>query len=168
MARTPGSAEENDRKRRRAVEIVFKEKKTQTEAAKEVGVTLRAVQKWVSLYRKHGVAGIRSKKATGRPTKITSIQLKQLSKILLKGAKSAGFSNDLWTSKRILKIIKDKFGITYHHNYIPRLLGALGWSVQRPQREAVEKDRKEIGKWIKTEWVRIKKKPREKKQPSSL
>jgi transposase len=97
MARTPGSAEENDRKRQRAVEIVFKEKKTQTEAAKEVGVTLRAVQKWVSLYRKHGMTGIRSKKATGRPTKLTANQLKQLSKILLKGSKSAGFSNDLWT-----------------------------------------------------------------------
>ena len=165
MARTPGSAEDNDRKRQRAIEIVFKEKETQAAAAKEVGVTLRAVQKWVSLYRKHGVSGIKSKKATGRPTKLTTADLKNLSKILIKGAKTAGFSNEFWTSKRILKVIKDHFGVDYHHNHIPRILKALGWSVQRPQREAVEKDRKQINDWIKIEWVRIKKKRKEKKLP---
>ena len=91
MPRTPGSTAENERKRKRAIEIVFKEKRTQISAAKEIGVTLRAVQQWVFLYRKHGVSGIKSTIATGRPTKITATQLKQLSKVLLKGAKTSWF-----------------------------------------------------------------------------
>jgi transposase len=163
MARRPGSREETERKRKRAIEIVFKEKRSQVAAAKEVGVTPRAVSGWISVYRKIGVKGLKTTKATGRPNKLSATDKKTLSKILIKGAKFAGFSNDLWTSKRILKVIKDRFGVEYHFNHIPKLLKSLGWSVQRPQREAIEKDPKAIRKWIKTEWVRIKKKPAEKK-----
>lgn len=158
MARTPGSSEQNERKRRRAIEIVFKEKNTQSAAAREVKVTLRTVQKWVAMYRKHGDAGLKSHKATGRPKKLTVAQIKKLEKILLKGASAAGFANDLWTSKRILDVVTREFGVEYHHNHVPRLLISMGWSAQRPQREAIEKDRKKIDEWVRTDWVRIKKK----------
>ncbi|WP_420082734.1 winged helix-turn-helix domain-containing protein (plasmid) [Streptomyces sp. JL4002] len=35
----------------------------------------------------------------------------------------------------------------------------LGWSLQRPERRAVERDESEIARWIAHEWPRIKKGP---------
>ncbi|MFI9773047.1 winged helix-turn-helix domain-containing protein [Streptomyces sp. NPDC052415] len=37
------------------------------------------------------------------------------------------------------------------------LTGRLGWSLQRPRRQAVERDECEIARWVAHEWPRIKK-----------
>ncbi|MFC9398253.1 winged helix-turn-helix domain-containing protein [Streptomyces sp. NPDC057027] len=36
------------------------------------------------------------------------------------------------------------------------LTGRLGWSLQRPERRAVERNESEIARWIAHEWPRIK------------
>ena len=158
MARE-GSIEHHFKIRKRAIDIIFKEGRMQSSAAKELNLHLRTIQNWASIYRKKGVIGLMPRRPPGRPRKLNAQQLKVLGKLLLQGAKGQGYANDLWTSKRILKLIEELAGVTYHHNHIPRLLKAMGWSVQRPQREAVEKDRKKIDEWIRFEWKRIKKKP---------
>lgn len=168
MARTPGSAEQNERRRRRAIEIVFTGKRSQISAAKELKVTLRSVQSWVSAYRNGGWSALKSRKTPGRPKKLNAKQRKTLERILLKGARAAGFENDLWTSKRILDVIDQEFGVVYHVHHVPRLLASMGWSAQRPQREAVEKDAKKIEEWVRVEWRRIKKKAKKSVQRSSL
>lgn len=159
MARTPGSSEQNERRRRRSIEIVFKEGRVQSDAAKELKVHLRTVQKWVHLYRLHGEDGIKSRKASGRPRKLGVKEIERFEKLLLKGALAAGFSNDLWTSKRIVEVIRRNFKVSYHQNHLPKLLRALGWSAQRPSRRPIERDEKQIKEWIRIEWRRIKKKP---------
>ncbi len=158
MARIPGSAEQNERKRRKAIEII-EGGATQSEAAKQVKVVLRTVQRWWKLYRDHGDEGLKSTKATGRPPRLNKKCSEKLGKILIKGAVKAGFPNELWTSKRVLSVIKSEFGVSYHANHLPRLLRSLGFSPQRPQREAAEKDQEQIKKWVRYTWTRIKKKP---------
>lgn len=158
MARTPGSSAHNEGKRRKAIEII-KDGSTQDEAAKQVGVILRTVQRWWKLYRDHGDQGLKSTKSTGRPRRLSEKDSEKLGKILIKGAVRAGFPNELWTSKRVLTVIKKEFGVSYHANHLPRLLRTLGFTPQRPQREAAEKDREQIKKWVRYTWTRIKKKP---------
>ncbi|MFF6888520.1 winged helix-turn-helix domain-containing protein [Streptomyces sp. NPDC012421] len=51
-------------------------------------------------------------------------------------------------------------GVTLSRASVWRLLtGRLGWSLQRPERRAVERDESEIARWIAHEWPRIKKGP---------
>jgi transposase len=45
-------------------------------------------------------------------------------------------------------------------DHIGRLLHSLGWSPQKPQRKAIERNEEQIQQWIKVDWPRIKKKPR--------
>jgi transposase len=78
---------------------------------------------------------------------------------LLKGAKAAGFPTDLWTCPRVAQLIRESFSVTYHVDHVGRLLRDLGWSPQKPQRRAVERDEAEIQRWVKEEWPRVKKKP---------
>ena len=167
MARTPGSSTQNETKRRKAIEII-KSGATQAEVAKQVKVILRTVQRWWKLYRDFGDDGLKSTKASGRPKRLREKDAKKLGNILIKGAVKAGFTNELWTSKRVLAVIKNEFGVSYHANHLPRLLRSLGFTPQRPQREAVEKDVKQIGKWIRYQWTRIKKKPAASKPRSFL
>jgi transposase len=103
--------------------------------------------------------GIWAKSVTGRPSRLTAAQKRRLERILLKGAASSGFSSDLWTCPRIVQVIRAEFGISYHVDHVCRLLHNMGWSPQRPQRKAMERDEAEIMRWVREEWPRVKKKP---------
>jgi len=129
------------------------------EVAKTLGVDRRSVRRWKSRYRTHGQKGIQAKPVPGRPSKLTSQHLERLEKKLLKGAKAAGFSNDLWTCPRVARLIHSLFGVTYHVDHIGRLLHMLGWSPQKPERRAIERDEEKIRQGVKHQWPRIKKKP---------
>lgn len=132
---------------------------TAAETARRMRIHDRTVRKWLAAYRKSGPKGLAVKVSTGRPKKLEHRDLKRLQKIILRGPKKAGFPNDLWTSKRVLQVIKREFEIDYHANHLPKLLRSLGFTPQRPQREAAEKDREQIKKWVRYTWTRIKKKP---------
>ena len=77
---------------------------------------------------------------------------------LQSGAISAGFPNEQWTQARIKKVIEREFGVNYHKNYVGQLLHELGWSVQKPDPRAMERDEERIQAWVDQEWPRIKKK----------
>ena len=83
--------------------------------------------------------------------------VKKLEKALLKGSKVAGFPTDLWTCPRVAQLIYTLFGVRYHVDHIGRLLHARGWSPQKPERRAIERDEERIRQWIKVDWPRIKK-----------
>jgi transposase len=54
-------------------------------------------------------------------------------------------------------VIEREFGVSYHQNYISRLLHDLGWSVQKPEQRAIERDEDLIRAWLSRDWPRIKK-----------
>ena len=82
-----------------------------------------------------------------------------LQELLIKGAKAAGYHTDLWTCPRIAQVIRRRLGVSYHVNYLPRLLAALGFSCQKPESVAREKNAQAVGQWITRDWRRIKKTP---------
>ena len=130
-------------------------------AARMLGVDRRSVRRWKAAVRKKGLSAIEAKPAPGRPPKLNARQRRQLEQALLKGAKAAGFDNDLWTCPRVAQYIGRRFGVDYHVDHMGRLLRSLGWSPQKPQRRAAERDEQRIQRWVKEDWPRIKKKRRE-------
>ena len=67
------------------------------------------------------------------------------------GAVASGFENEQWTARRIAKIILEKFGVSYHFCYIPRLLHAMKISYQTPDIRAKKHSQEAIDQWIKKE-----------------
>lgn len=159
MGRPSGKADRLEGRRQKAIDLIEKDGLTAAEVARQLKIHDRTIRKWLSAYRKSGVDGLSVRVSTGRPNKLEEQELKKLQKIILAGAVKAGFSNDLWTSKRVLEVIKENFGVQYHANHLPKLLRGLGFTPQRPQREAAEKDPEQIKKWTRYQWTRIKKKP---------
>jgi putative transposase len=147
-----------EKRRKRAIKLL-KQGLMPVEVAARLGVDRRSVRRWKAAYRAKGDKGIERKPVPGRPARLEPKEKKRLEKVLLKGAKAAGFATDLWTCPRIAKVIKERFGVSYHVDHVCRLLHTMGWSPQRPARVAVERDEARIAQWIREDWPRAKKKP---------
>ncbi len=132
-------------------------KLSQTEIAEELGVARATVCIWNKQLQLGGLRQLRQRKATGRPPRLTSPQRKELRRLLKRGALAAGFETDRWTLQRIQQLIEKHFGVTYHPNYLNRLLQKLGWSLQVPLPRARERDEELIQAWLDHDWPRIKK-----------
>jgi transposase len=129
----------------------------QVEIARHLGVTEAAVSKWKKQLADEGPQALQMRKATGRPPKLDEAAKQELVKKLEEGAVAAGFPTEQWTQARVKKVIEREFGVVYHQNYISRLLDDLGWSVQKPDPRAIERDEDLIRAWLKRDWPRIKK-----------
>lgn len=157
--RPHGSPDVLERRRLQAIDLL-EQGYAPVEVAQRLGVDRRSVRRWKAAYRQGGRRAIRARPATGRPPKLSPEQREQLRQALLEGAQAAGFPTDLWTCPRVARLITQRFGVRYHVDHIGRLLHALGWSPQKPQRRAVERNEEAIQHWTQQEWPRIKKKPR--------
>ncbi len=159
MGRPLGNASKLEERRRRAMEMVEKDGFTQTETAKQLKVDVRTVRKWVAWSRGNGSRKIAARPTPGRPAQLGTKEIRRFESLLLKGAEAAGYATDLWTGPRVLELIRQEFGIKYNISHIPRLLRKLGWSPQKPERRAIERDEAKILAWRRRSWARIKKKP---------
>jgi transposase len=128
----------------------------------EIAATLdrsrRTVEKWITIAETQGVEGLRAKAHAGATPKLNAKQRADLRRRLLAGAKAAGFDTDLWTCPRVRQLIQNLYGVTYHVDYLSCLLRALGFSCQKPQLQARERDPDKVKRWIARDWSRIKKK----------
>ncbi len=131
---------------------------TQPEVARAVGVCLESVRRWRRLWEQEGTAALRRRPAGGRPPKLDDAQVVEVRQALEQGAQAHGFEADLWTLERVGVVVERVTGVTLARASVWRLLtGRLGWSLQRPRRQAVERDECEIARWVAHEWPRIKK-----------
>jgi transposase len=54
-------------------------------------------------------------------------------------------------------LIRDRFDVLYHADHIGRLLRACGFSPQRPQPRAKERDDRRVREWVQIDWATVKK-----------
>lgn len=155
-----------ERRRREAIRLITKHGYTQADAARKAKVHARTVRYWLEVFRKRGDKGLAAVARTGRPAKLTKRQKKGLENLLLKGALACGFSSDLWSCPRVAELIRRQFGIEYHVDHVLKVLRNMGWSPQKPERRAIERDETQIRNWVKYTWPRIKKKPGKSKRHS--
>ncbi len=130
------------------------------EVARRLHVSKQSVSRWQEAYRTRGLRGIEAKPHPGPRPKLNRAQRRQLNRLLLKGALAFGYGTDLWTRQRVAEVIEREFGVHYHTDHISRLLVGLGWTCQKPERQARERDDEAVARWLHEDWPRIKKKRR--------
>ncbi len=157
--RPNGTPEELERRRFRALTLL-QHGKSPVEVARQLGVDRRSVRRWKSANQQHGRGALTARPASGRPARLQPGQKQTLRRALLRGAQAAGFENDLWSCRRVAQLIQQRFGIRYERTHVCRLLHNLGFTPQKPQRRAVERDEAAIRNWVQKVWPALKKKPR--------
>ena len=154
--RPTGTAQELEARRKVAARL-FSRGKTNADVAETCGVSLSAVKIWKRRWKEAGVAGLAAKPHPGPTPHLSQRDLAKLEKLLLAGAQRAGFDSDLWTCSRIARLIQDRFDVEYHPSHVWKILRRLGWSCQKPECRARERDEAAVEAWRKRDWPRIKK-----------
>jgi transposase len=135
---------------------LYEEGHPQAEVARMVGASESSVHRWRKAARRRN--GLAAKPHPGRPRKLSAAQHRRLERELRKGATAHGWPNDLWTAARAAVVLKREFGVSYHVEHVRHILkDRLGWSSQRPEFRARERDEKEIERWVREEFPRMKK-----------
>jgi transposase len=146
-------------RRLQAAEL-FAQGRTQAEVAHQLGVSRQSAHVWHARYLQGGVDALRSRGPTGPDPKLSAAQLAKLEQALLQGARANGFDSDLWTLERVAVVITQLTGVRHHPGHVWVILRQrLGWTLQRPERRASERDEEAIQRWVQREWPRIKKGP---------
>jgi transposase len=147
---------ELERRRRRAARLL-ESGVPQAEVARRVGATRTSVSRWERLRQEGGLEALKRPKRFGRPRRLSDAQCEELIEQLKAGALAAGFATELWTLPRIRTLIEQHFAVKLTEPSVWRLLGALGWSVQRPSGQARQRDEKAIRTWKARRWPELKK-----------
>jgi transposase len=164
--RRPSPQEERaarEARRLQAAEL-FAQGRTQAEVAHQLGVSRQSTHVWHARFEEGGVEASRSRGPTGPDPKLSAAQLAKVEQALLAGAMANGFDTDLWTLERVAVVITQLTGVRYHPGHVWVILRRrLGWTLQRPERRASERDEEAIARWVQQEWPRIKKGPAQKR-----
>ena len=152
-----GSAEQLEKRRRQAIALL-RAGTPYREVARAVGASLSSIVRWNQAHRRNARTGLRARPIPGRPPRLTEVQQERLRRLLMRGARAAGHTTELWTLKRIATLIKTQFGVRYSAVGVWKLLRyGLDWSWQKPERRALQRDEAAIEQWKRRGWPHIKK-----------
>jgi transposase len=157
--RPKGTSAELEQRRRHAVAMMRRGMKPAA-VAKALRVSLVSVGRWRKAARDGGAEALAARPSPGRPRKLSLACRRQLLHLLARGATAHGFGTELWTLGRVAEVICRRWGVSYHPSQVWRILVALGWSCQKPQCRARERDERAVARWRRVDWPRIKKRRR--------
>ena len=157
--RPKGSAAVLEARRRRGLRLLD-QGRSLNEVARLLDCAPSSVMRWRDARDAGGEEALRVRFSPGRPPKLSARDRRRLIRLLQRGARAHGYATDLWTTGRVARLIFREFRVRYHRAHVGRVLHSLGWSVQKPERRALERDEERIARWKRETWPRIKKKPR--------
>lgn len=132
------------------------------EVALTVGVARQTVYTWKRLLDEGGIDALRAVPERGRPAQLDNEQLAAIRTAILQSPTKHGFGTELWTLKRVGTVIERMHGVRFGQTNVWRILGSLGFSPQKPEKRAIERNEDAVRSWKRSTWPALKKKPSEK------
>jgi transposase len=97
-------------------------------AATRVAASYGTGRLWLHRWNEDGPAGLVPRFGGGRPPKLSHQQSRDLQHLLEEGQP--------WTTGEIMQLIEDEFRVSFHPNYLPRLLRSvykMSYAIPRPE-----------------------------------
>ena len=145
-----------ERRRKRAIRL-YNQGKSQYFIAKKLGVSFEAVSNWVEIYEADGLEGLRSKGKPGPKATLSADDRKKIKDAILKGPRAAGYDTDLWTLARLSTLIRQTTKAQFHPGHVWKIVCSLGFSCQKPETRAKERNERALKAWRETTVPRLKK-----------
>lgn len=140
------SREKREKMRFKAARF-FKKNLAQAEIARKLKVTPAAVNYWHIDWKNHGKEGLKSKGRPGFKSRLTDDKRSVFKRAVLKGPLVYGFETNLWTLTRLAVVMKKTTGIKFGHDRTWQIVRELGFTCQKPQVRATERDEAAIKAW---------------------
>jgi len=138
---------------------LFTQGASQAAVMRRLRVSRQTAHRWYHLWRRRGREGLKAAGRLGRKRRLDARQLARVERALLRGPQRHGFPTDLWTLPRVAAVIERLTGVQYHAGHVSYILRGLQWSLQRPTRQARERDESAIRHWVAARWPTVKKTP---------
>lgn len=129
----------------------------QSEIATALKVSKGTVSQWLHKARAQGKQSLQLLSPPGRPPELMESQKRLIPDLLSHGAEAYGFRGDIWTCRRVKKVIEWELGVSYHRSHVARLLKELRWTPQQPMERASQRNEAEIRDWRTRTWFEIQK-----------
>jgi transposase len=139
---------------------LFAQGKSLTEVAAMIGCSKSSASRWRHAWEQGGLNALRPKPNPGRKPRLSSLQHRRLVAALKQGTCHWGYAPTGWTGPLVRDLIERLFEVQYHVDYVGTLLHKLGWSPQKPERRARERNEGAIARWRRDELPRLKKEHR--------
>jgi len=125
--------------------------------ARQLKVSRQSVGRWYTEWRRGGARALSGAGRAGRKPRLEPRQLRQVEQALRQGARASGFDTDLWTLPRVALVMERVTGVHYHPGHVWKILGAMDWTLQRPAKQARERDPEKVKLWMNERWPAVKK-----------
>jgi transposase len=135
--------------------------KSCAEAALAVGVARQTVYTWKRLLDEGGIDALQAVPERGRPAQLDAAQLASVRAAIMQSPTEHGFATELWTLKRVGAVIERMHGVRFGQTQVWRILSSLGFSPQKPEKRAIERNEDVVRQWKRRSWPALKKKPNE-------
>ena len=130
----------------------------QTEAVRVFGISHAAVAKWMKQYRQGGAKTLKAK-PQGRPKGRCRLQGWQAAQVVRaitdRTPDQIKLPFVLWTREAVAALIEQRFGVRLSVWTVGRLLARWGLTPQKPVRRAWEQNPKQVERWLKVEYPRV-------------
>ncbi|MBM3273476.1 transposase [Candidatus Kaiserbacteria bacterium] len=145
-----------ERRRMRAARL-FDAGVSQYAVAKRLGVSTAAANQWHHAWEERGADGLKTKGPPGFDPAYDAAKRKKLRTLVLSSPRSHGYDTDFWTIERIRTVARTKFKVRLRQTQTWRTLVRCGFSCQKPERRAKERDENAIRYWRTVTFPRLKK-----------
>ncbi len=119
------SRDEMERRRLAAAQLLMKGL-AQASVARQFGVSRTTASRWRRALDGSGMDGLRKRRATGRPSRLTLEQQDEIVRMFKDGPRVWGFDAERWTTGRLAQAIHLRFGIRYDPDHVGRIMHRLG------------------------------------------
>lgn len=126
--------------------------------ARRLAVSRAAIHQWYGIWKQKGRSGLRAVGRLGRKPNLTKRDIARIRKELLQGPRHAGSATAFWNLDRITTVIRPVASVSYHPSHVWKVLLPMGWSCQKPETPAKEREEKAIQHGVEVSWPRIPKK----------
>lgn len=144
-------------RRRMAAGKLFGKGVSQYGVAKHFKVSTAAANQWHTAWKAKGEDGLVSKGNPGFASVYSKEKKQNLKRLILEGPKKCGYDTDFWTVERIAAVARAKLGVKLQITQTWRTVISLGFSCQKPERRAKERDERAIREWRIGIFPRLKK-----------
>jgi transposase len=145
-----------EQRRKRAARLFAKEV-SQSTVARDLKVSRMSVSRWHRQWKESGANALKAAGRAGRKPLLSRRDLERVRSALTKGPRVHGYSTDLWTLARATRVIETVTGVRYHPGHVWKILGAMNWSLQKPERQARERNDEQVAYWKLVRWPELKK-----------
>lgn len=136
--------EKNARIKERLLMVrLVKESKSCREVARVLKRSPAIITIWIKRFNKEGIKGLKDKPRSGRPSKLSKEETKELKEDLKKSPQDQGYKQHHWTTRLVRYHIKKKFSVEYKERNTRDILRKLGFSLVTPRKRHYKADPRE-------------------------